>query len=84
MSRLPVQHRWYSTTTRLPAFTTVYNLEGKSIEVFNHDNHTLDFTRADEIVEGVGELMKEVHRPATRVEDDVARFLALYGEFLGA
>lgn len=37
-------------------------LEGKPIQVFNHGNHTRDFTYVDDIVEGV-----------IRVSDDVAR-----------
>jgi len=37
-------------------------LEGKPIQVFNHGNHTRDFTYVDDIVEGV-----------VRVNDDIAK-----------
>lgn len=38
-------------------------LEGKPIDVFNHGNHTRDFTYVDDIVEGVVRASDDVARP---------------------
>jgi len=41
-------------------------LAGKPIDVFNHGNHTRDFTYVDDIVEGVLRSLDQVATPSAK------------------